>query len=77
MKFTPETIARIEACVPLERDATAIDIWRATRGLSHQHVRNGLKVLYEAGKIIRRQEQFKSDPKSRTRSRFIYQRVRA
>lgn len=75
MKFTPETMARIEASVPIEGSATAIDVWKSTGGLSHQHVKNGLKALYEAGKVVRRQEQFKANSKSRTRSRFLYQRV--
>lgn len=77
MKFTPETIARIEASVPLHGDATALDVWKASGGLSHQHVKNGLKVLVESGKLLRSQERFKSDPKSCSRVRYLYRRAGA
>lgn len=76
-KFTPEAINRIEAAVPLDCDATALDVWKASGGLSHQHVKNGLKLLVERGRLLRTQEEFKPHAKSRVLTRYRYQRVRA
>lgn len=75
MTFTTETIARIESAVPRKGSATAIDVWKASGGLSHQHVKNGLKLLVERGRLLRTQEVYKPAPGSCTRTRYRYQRV--
>lgn len=76
MKVATETIERIARVVPFSNDATSLDVWRASGGISHQTVKNGLKALVESGRIIRREEQFKPGGKALgSRVHYVYRRV--
>lgn len=76
MKVATETIERIASMVPTSNEATSLDIWRASAGISHQTVKNGLKALVDCGRILRTEQRFNPGGKALgTRVHFVYRRV--
>ena len=75
--FKPETLAQIESAVPTSVPLCAVDIWRQAGGLSHCHVKNGLKKLVDAGRVLRTEETFRNAATMRnSQKRFLYVRVK-
>lgn len=76
MKIAAETVERIAGAVPIEGAASSLDIWKSSNGISHQTVKNGLKALVDAGRLMRTSERFNTPAALGSRTRYVYQRVR-
>lgn len=70
--FKPETLAIIEGAVPQRDPATAVDVWKASKGLSHQTVKMALKELVQRGRVLRTSEAFRG---SKLQFRYRYRRA--
>lgn len=74
-KFSDEAIGKIEAAIPIVGDATALDIWRGSGGVSYQAVKIGLKGLVEHGRAIRFHERYRDASMPNAVNRYRYRRV--